>query len=79
LIAGEVGLAADGDEQDRPAGAAVLAQAIADGWLQIRPAGAAEGYQPLNPGVDAGEASAIALALQHQSQTPGLVSLLRPS
>jgi len=76
VIAGEVGLEVDGEEQDRPAGAAVLAQAVADGWLQIRSADAAEGYQPLNPGVDAGEASAIGLALQHQAAGDGVVLLM---
>ena len=41
-------------------------EACGQGWLQIasEPAGTADTYQPLNPGVDAGEASAISYALQ---------------
>jgi predicted nucleic acid-binding protein len=45
----------------------------AQGWLQIasEPAGTADTYQPLNPGVDAGEASAI-------SKERGLVPACAP-
>lgn len=47
-------------------GTAVLQAAIAAGWLQICPEDPSdwEPYRPLNPGVDAGEASAIGLALR---------------
>lgn len=68
IVAGEVGLLSPGGNTDYP-GRAVLLSAVAEGWLQIAPADESLGnqataYQPVNPGVDHGEASAIALALQ---------------
>lgn len=42
----------------RFADAAVFAQALDDGWIEVVDV-ALDGWQPLNPGVDAGEASAI--------------------
>ena len=49
-----------------PAGAAfadadLLARALAEGWIEVVPAPQGD-WAPLNPGVDAGEASAIHLA-----------------
>ncbi|WP_254991945.1 hypothetical protein [Cyanobium sp. N5-Cardenillas] len=51
-----------------------LAAALVEGWLRLSEPGGTEAYQPLNPGVDAGEASCIALALGRLQR--GLESLL---
>lgn len=51
-----------------------LAAALVEGWLRLNEPGRPEAYHPLNPGVDAGEASCIALALGRRQQ--GLESLL---
>jgi predicted nucleic acid-binding protein len=40
-----------------------LAEALVEGWLFLSEPGRAEAYHPLNPGVDSGEASCIALAM----------------
>ena len=45
--------------------AELLARTLADGWIEVADAPASDlagSYAPLNPGVDAGEASAIRLA-----------------
>ena len=46
----------------------IAAEAFDQGWLRVvRPAPASsDPWKPLNPGVDAGEASAIALAIQQR-------------
>ncbi len=51
-----------------------LAAALVEGWLRLNEPGRPEAYHPLNPGVDAGEASCIALA--HGRRQQGLESLL---
>ena len=53
-----------------------LAAALVEGWLCLSEPGLAEPYHPLNPGVDAGEASCIALALGRRQRC--LESLLTP-
>ena len=49
-------------------GIEALRNATRQGWLHVAETHSAgdEPYQPINPGVDAGEASAIGLALQEQ-------------
>lgn len=67
VIAAEIGLApASVDPQSYP-GLASLQLSCQQGWLQIAPALELDPYQPINPGVDAGEASAIGLALRQQA------------
>ena len=50
-------------------GSEALQLALTEGWLTIASTGAETNnpYRPLNPGVDAGEASAIGLALQQRA------------
>lgn len=67
VVALELGCDVAGEGQERPAGAAALAQALDEAWLSISAAEGSDPYQPLNPGVDAGEASAIGLALERQA------------
>jgi len=43
-----------------------LLAAVEAGWLLVSASDTAAACQPLKPGVDAGDASAIGLALQHQ-------------
>jgi len=64
VIAAEIGLRAD----DSFKGRLMLQQAYEQGWLcVVRPEPASsDSWKPLNPGVDAGEASAIALAIQQR-------------
>ena len=64
VIAAEIGLSADDSFPGRP----MLQEAYEQGWLRVvRPAPASsDPWKPLNPGVDAGEASAIALAIQQR-------------
>lgn len=66
VIAAEIGLAASAEPSAAFPGRDRLRQACAEGWLKIAsdPSDDAASYQPLNPGVDAGEASAIGYALQ---------------
>jgi predicted nucleic acid-binding protein len=61
------GVSLEVEGQELPAGTAVLIQALEDGLLTISASDGSAPYQPLNPGVDAGEASAIGLALQRQA------------
>lgn len=87
VIAAELGAAELGAAEpsvapllDKPVaypGSDRLREAWAQGWLQIasEAQAGAEPYQPLNPGVDAGEASAIGYALQ-QTATGARVLLL---
>lgn len=51
-----------------------LAAALSEDWLRLSEPGRPEAYHPLNPGIDAGEASCIALALGRRQR--GLKSLL---
>ena len=68
VIAAEIGLGSAATGTPAYPGVELLQGAFEQGWLQIAPA-LAQGidpYRPLNPGVDAGEASAIGLALSQQ-------------
>jgi predicted nucleic acid-binding protein len=49
------------------AGRDAIRQSLAAGWLTIADLGAEVSYPPLNPGVEAGESSTIALALQRRA------------
>ena len=68
VIAAEIGLSADDSAAPSFPGRPVLQEACDQGWLRVvRPAPASsDPWKPLNPGVDAGEASAIALAIQQR-------------
>ncbi len=55
-------------------GQEALAEAMVEGWLRLSEPANPGDYRPLNPGVDAGEASCIALALSLRQR--GLASLL---
>jgi predicted nucleic acid-binding protein len=69
VIAGELGGAAQSVGHQPYPGSEALQLALTEGWLVIAPAGteANDPYRPLNPGVAAGEASAIDLALKQQA------------
>lgn len=80
IVASEVGLQSPAGDADYP-GRALLLNAVAEGWLQIAAADESLGnqvtaYQPVNPGVDPGEASAIALALQIQASGDSALLLI---
>jgi len=64
VIAAEIGLTAD----DSFKGRLMLQEADEQGWLcVVRPElASSDPWKPLNPGADAGEASAIALAIQQR-------------
>jgi predicted nucleic acid-binding protein len=64
------------ERQELPAGTSVLNQALEDGWLTISDPDGSVPYRPLNPGVDAGEASAIGLALQQQAAGDEILLLI---
>ena len=69
VIAAEIGLRPAAAGTPTYPGMELFQGALEQGWLQIAPA-LAQGidpYRPLNPGVDAGEASAIGLALSQQA------------
>jgi predicted nucleic acid-binding protein len=61
VITAEIGLAQSMEQSAGFPGSDRLHEDCGQGRLQIasQPAGTADTYQPLNPGVDAGEASAI--------------------
>ena len=68
-IAAEIGVANQPAELSPYPGSEALGLAVREGWLQVVAAGSkapGDSFRPLNPGVDAGEASAIGLALQLQ-------------
>ena len=68
VIATEVGLGVEDSAAPSLPGGPVLQEACEQGWLRVvqpEPANT-DSWSPLNPGVDAGEASAIALALQQR-------------
>ena len=73
VIAAEIGLAQSMEQSAVFPGSDRLHEACGQGWLQIasEPAGTADTYQPLNPGVDAGEASAISYALLNALRSEG--------
>jgi predicted nucleic acid-binding protein len=64
VIAAEIGLSVAFRARSSFPGLSVLQKACQQGWLQVvKPEPVVpDGWSPLNPGVDAGEASAIALA-----------------
>ena len=69
VIAAEIGLSVDDSVAPSFPGRPVLQEACEQGWLHVvqpEPANT-DSWSPLNPGVDAGEASAIALALQQRN------------
>jgi predicted nucleic acid-binding protein len=66
VIAAELGLTAAGDNPPSLPGTVLLQEACDQGWLRVaRPCTLP--WTPLNPGVDAGEASAIGAALQRRA------------
>ena len=68
VIAAELGLSVASSARSSFPGLSVLQEACQQGWLQVvKPElVVTDGWSPLNPGVDAGEASAIALAIQQR-------------
>lgn len=74
VVAGELGLKTEPSGASPAAGYGELLAALREGWLRVRSDDSAKSYVPLNPGVDPGEASAIALALA--IQTDGAAVLL---
>jgi predicted nucleic acid-binding protein len=78
VIAAEIGLAQSMEQSAVFPGSDRLHEACGQGWLQIasEPAGTADTYQPLNPGVDAGEASAISYALQQTAADTQVLLLI---
>lgn len=66
-VAGELGCGLPAAEQAQLPGTAALLEALEAGWIVISDFEASAADQPLNPGVDAGEASAIGLALRLQA------------
>lgn len=67
VVAGELGCGLPAAEQAQLPGTAALLEALEAGWIVISDFEASAADQPLNPGVDAGEASAIGLALRLQA------------
>ena len=65
VVAAEIGIDARGAASK--AGGNAIRQSLAAGWLTIAKLDAEVSYPPLNPGVDAGESSSIALALHQQA------------
>ena len=65
VVAMEIGIDARGATSK--AGGNAIRQSLAAGWLTIAKLDAEVSYPPLNPGVDAGESSSIALALHRQA------------
>jgi predicted nucleic acid-binding protein len=65
IVAAETGIDARG--AGSRAGGDAIRQSLAAGWLTIADLGAGVSYLPVNPGVDAGESSSIALALRLQA------------
>ena len=64
VVAAEIGIDPDPDVRIHPwPGASAIAEALAAGWLSIASPSGLPDIEPLNPGVDPGERSTIALAL----------------
>lgn len=68
VVAAELGLVPLAQDHGSLPGVDRLQEARRDGWLTLIEGTGITPYEPLNPGVDAGEASAIALALALQAQ-----------
>ncbi len=68
VVAAEIGIDDDPDVRaDRRPGASAIAEARAAGWLSIADSTEVPDLEPLNPGVDSGERTTIALALHWQA------------
>jgi hypothetical protein len=68
VVAAEIGIDAEPDVRaDRRPGASAIVDARAAGWLSIADSTAVPDVEPLNPGVDSGERTTIALALYWQA------------
>jgi predicted nucleic acid-binding protein len=68
VVAAEIGIDADPDVRaDRRPGASAIAEARVAGWLSIVESTDGPDVEPLNPGVDSGERTTIALALHWQA------------
>jgi len=78
VIAAELGLTADDSAAHSFPGRPILQEACDQGWLRVaqpeRPK--TDSWYPLNPGVDAGEASAIALAIQKRDADHDVLLLI---
>jgi predicted nucleic acid-binding protein len=67
-VADEIGIDAEPDlRADRRPGASAIAKAREAGWLSIVESTDVPDVEPLNPGVDSGERTTIALALHWQA------------
>ena len=77
LVARELGISKSSISLQFPESKALL-DAITDGWLMVTSNAqiANNPYQPINPGVDEGEASAIALSIEKQTELPGIPLLI---
>lgn len=67
VVADEIGIPGSPDTAKARVDVGPIREAMAAGWLTIANPGVEGSYQPLNPGVDAGECSTIALALLRQA------------
>ncbi|GDX77176.1 hypothetical protein LBMAG41_22540 [Cyanobium sp.] len=68
VVADEIGIDAEPDlRADRRPGASAIAKAREAGWLSIVESTDVPDVEPLNPGVDSGERTTIALALHWQA------------
>jgi len=68
VVAAEIGIDAEPDVRaDRRPGASAIAKAREAGWLSIVESTDVPDVEPLNPGVDSGERTTIALALYWQA------------
>jgi predicted nucleic acid-binding protein len=70
VVAAEIGLAPQDQDDSALPGVDRLQEAHRDGWLTWTESAGIAPYSPLNPGVDAGEASTIALALALRIRGP---------
>ena len=70
VVAAELGMAGPTTSAEAFPGIEALRDATQQGWLHVVETHSAgdDPYQPINPGVDAGEASAFGLAFQEQRQ-----------
>ena len=76
VVAEEIGIPGSPDTATARAGVGAIGEALAAGGLTIAKAGVEGSYQPLNPGVDAGECSTIALALLWQASGERVLVIL---
>lgn len=67
VVAAEIGVDRWGEITSCRAGAAAIGEALLAGWLIIMDPGTDLETEPLNPGVDPGERSSIALALHRKA------------